>query len=110
VDLLTGGTTEDVTRPLGRTPVQGGPAAPVQVAPVQVTPVQVMPVQVAPVPVAATPAATANLPGDGEGSAAPPAAESPPVAPKRPVHRRRPQEDPFPVKKWLQQIGVLPPN
>jgi hypothetical protein len=92
-----GKSTGDVTRPPGRGPVQGGaaPAAPVQVAPV--APIQIT-----------TTAATANSGGDAEGSATPPAAESPPAAPKRPHRRARTQQDPSPLKDWLQQMGIMP--
>jgi hypothetical protein len=73
-----------------------------------------VPVQVSPVQVAATPAAAAvNLPAYAEGGATSPAAESPPAptAAKRVVHRhRQPQQEPFPLKNWLQQIGILPRN
>jgi hypothetical protein len=43
------------------------------------------------------------------GAAVTPAADTP-AAPKRPVHRHappRPQQDPFPLKSWLQEIGIL---
>jgi hypothetical protein len=72
-------------------------------------------VQTGPIQVAAAPAAV-SPPADAEGGATPPAAESPPTAaavPKRPpVHRhaRQPQQDPFPLRSWLQQIGILPRN
>jgi hypothetical protein len=92
-----GKSADDVTRSPGRTPAASGsvPAVPAQGAPAQVV----------------TTAAVTSPPGDAEASAAPPAAENPPAAPKRPVHRRpRPQEDAFPLKKWLQQMGILPPN
>jgi hypothetical protein len=62
-----------------------------------------------PLEVAATPAATVNPP-DAEAGATPPAAESPaPTPPKRNVRKhRQPQQDPYPVRTWLQQIGILP--
>jgi hypothetical protein len=66
-------------------------------------------VQVSAVQVAATPPA-ANLPPYPEGGAAP-AAESPRAAARRVVHRHRPpRQEPFPLKDWLQQIGILPRN
>jgi hypothetical protein len=92
-------SADDGTRSVGRAPIQGESA--------QSTPAQIVPIQIG----ATTAAAASPPPGDAEGSAAPPAADNPPAAPKRPVHRRaRPQEDPFPLKKWLQQMGILPPN
>jgi hypothetical protein len=70
-----------------------------------------VPVQVSPVQVAATPAAAVNLPAYVEGSATPPAESPAPATAKRVVHRHaRPQQDPFPLKNWLQQIGILPRN
>jgi hypothetical protein len=79
------------------------------------------PGQASPIRVAATPAVTvnppatvtANPPADAEGGVTAPAAESrpAPAAPKRNVHRHaQPQQDPFPVRTWLQQIGILPRN
>jgi hypothetical protein len=80
--------------------------------PVQGSPVQAAPIHVA--TVAAASAATINAPADAEGSAMPAAAETPAAAaaaPKRPVHRRqKPQQDPFPLRTWLQEIGILPRN
>jgi hypothetical protein len=77
-------------------------------------PGQGSPVQASPIQVATTPAATVNPPADAEGGVTPPAAESPPApaAPKRNVRRHapRPQQDPFPVRTWLQQMGILPRN
>jgi len=80
--------------------------------PVQGRPVQAAPIQVA--TVATAPAATISPPADAEGGATLPAAESPTApaaAPKRTVHRRRqPQQDPYPLRTWLQEIGILPRN
>jgi hypothetical protein len=80
--------------------------------PVQGSPVQAGPIQVA--NVATAPAASISRPADAEVGATPPAAETPPApaaAPKRTAHRRRqPQQDPFPIRTWLQDIGILPRN
>ncbi len=106
---------EAASRPSAGNLVEGMPQKPEQL-PVQGSRGQAASVQIA--TVAAAPAATISPPADAEGSATPPAAEAPPVpaaAPKRPVHRRRqPQQDPDPVRTWLQDIGkdlgILPRN
>jgi hypothetical protein len=90
-----GKSTSEMTRPLGHAPVQGASAS------------------AAPVQVAVTTAAGVNPSGEADGTAValPPAAENPPASPKRTVHRHaRPQQDTFPLKNWLQQIGILPRN
>jgi hypothetical protein len=72
------------------------------------------PAQAAPVQVAGTQAATSGQPADTEGGAMPPAADTPPTpaAPKRNAHRRasRPQQDPYPVRTWLREMGIQLPN
>ena len=82
---------------------------------VQTVPARTGPIQTGPVEVAATPAAAVIPPADPvAGGVTPPAADSPPVPPappKRTVHRpRQPQQDPYPLRTWLQQIGILPRN
>jgi hypothetical protein len=90
---------------------EGAPQKPERF-PGQGSPVQAAPVQIA--TVATAPAATISPPADAEASVTPPVPESSPApaAAKRPVHRRRqqPQQDPFPVRTWLQEIGILPRN
>jgi hypothetical protein len=90
-------------QPSAGTLTEGAPQKP------QRRPVQGSRVQIATV---AAPAAAIRPPADVEGSAT--AAETPlapAAAPKRPAHRRRqPQEDPFPVRTWLQELGILPRN
>jgi hypothetical protein len=86
-------------------------------------PVRSMPVQIAPAPIApaaAAAAATAPPPVEVESPAAGrPDAESPPApsAPpqKRAVHRsaqrqQQQSQQAYPLKNWLQQIGILPRN
>jgi hypothetical protein len=70
----------------------------------------------APVQVPAVPAVAINPPAYAEGAAAPPPTESPPAAaaPRRSIHRNAPRQPPQPqqdpLRTWLQQIGLLPPN
>jgi hypothetical protein len=71
--------------------------------PARAGPLQVAVTPAAPGGAAATPAAA--------GAAVTPAADPPPAAPKRPAHHhaasRPQQQDPFPLRSWLQDIGLL---
>jgi hypothetical protein len=83
---------------------------------VHTAPAPTGPIQANTAEVAATPAAAVIPPADpAAGGVTPPAADSPPVPPTPPkrTHRqapRQPQQDPYPVRTWLQQIGILPRN
>jgi hypothetical protein len=92
-----------------------GPTPPPETRAWERLPGQDIPPQTGPIQVAVTSAAAVSPPADAvNGGGAPPAAESQPPAPapKRNVHRHapRPQQDPYPVRTWLQQIGILPRN
>jgi hypothetical protein len=96
---------EEVARAWNRLLAQGGSA---QTAPAPTGSIQTGPVEIVP-----TPAAAVIPPADAAtGGVTPPAADSPPVPPappKRTVRRqapRQPQQDPYPVRTWLQQIGI----
>lgn len=99
---------EDAARAWDRLPAQGGVA---QTGAAQTGPISpTTPVH----QVAATPAAAVNPPADAAaGGVTPPAADNPPAPPKRTSHRqapRQPQQDQYPLRTWLQQIGILPRN
>jgi hypothetical protein len=95
---------EEIARAWNRLLAEGSSA---QTVPAPTGPIQTGSVEVAPTPGAAV------VPLADTGGVMPPAADSPPAPPKRTVHRqapRPPQQDPYPVRTWLQQIGILPRN